>query len=88
MIGTCSGDSGGPLVVFSSSNSFQRVQIGIVSAGPQCALFELPGIYVKVERHIKWILENVDGWLAVFCMHMIKLIKITVLLKFIWLYTM
>ena len=56
---SCQGDSGGPLI---STYYGQRVQIGIVSWGNECAKRGYPGIYTKVQNYIPWI-EGYTGTL-------------------------
>ena len=50
---SCQGDSGGPLVVEMNDGTF--VLVGVISAGMGCARRDIPGIYTKVSKHIKWI---------------------------------
>lgn len=57
-----SGDSGGPLVFPTRvANSARYVQHGIVSLGAKgCGVLpdSKPGIYVRVQKYMNWILDN------------------------------
>lgn len=57
MTDSCKGDSGGPLMF-----PFERyIQFGVVSAGAKgCGELSesKPGIYVRVQNYMKWILDN------------------------------
>jgi trypsin len=52
---SCQGDSGGPLF---ASTPAGRVQIGIVSYGPSCALPKFPGVYSEVNN------SQIRGWIT------------------------
>lgn len=48
--------------MFSKIVPNQQFLVGVVSAGPQCGMFDYyPGIYGKVENYIDWIREKVDA---------------------------
>ena len=52
------GDSGGPLYRWTGDNGRTEKRatiIGVVSRGTGCANFNKPGIFTKVQYHIKWI---------------------------------
>lgn len=55
---TCGGDSGGPLLAL-RGGSF--VLVGITSAGLGCARPGLPGVYVRVSRYARWIIDITGG---------------------------
>lgn len=63
-VDSCKGDSGGPLMFPNHLNGSGRyVQFGIVSAGaPGCGESDesKPGIYVKVQRYMNWILDKMQ----------------------------
>lgn len=48
----CQGDSGGPLVA-----NFKL--IGITSWGKGCGVGGRPAVYTSVEKHLKWIFDNI-----------------------------
>ncbi|KAL4084357.1 hypothetical protein QTP88_028180 [Uroleucon formosanum] len=52
---TCGGDSGGPLQIAHATYSCMYTQIGITSAGKECATKNSPGIYTKVSKFLPWI---------------------------------
>ncbi|XP_060869915.1 venom protease-like [Metopolophium dirhodum] len=52
---TCGGDSGGPLQLAHSTYSCMYTQIGVTSAGKECATNDSPGIYTKVSKYLPWI---------------------------------
>ncbi|XP_054718540.1 trypsin-1-like [Uloborus diversus] len=56
---SCQGDSGGPLFV--SDDRGQITVIGLVSAGIKCGSPLLPGIYTRVQSHLEWIAEQMQG---------------------------
>lgn len=61
---SCKGDSGGPLTNVThtdGSSLFRHYQIGIVSLGLgiTCGNADVPSIYTKVPKYLKWIEENV-----------------------------
>ena len=51
---SCQGDSGGPLIK-KGENSYEDVQIGIVSWGFNCADCRFPGVYSRVSKAIDFI---------------------------------
>jgi len=73
------GDSGGPLQLAHSTYSCMYTQIGITSAGKQCAMKDWPGIYTRVSKYLPWIERIVwpkSGWnhhiqmnIALHCTH-------------------
>ena len=53
---TILGDSGGPLYSWYG----QRVYlIGVVSRGTGCAIFNRPGIYTRISKHLSWIHKTI-----------------------------
>ncbi|XP_035893221.1 phenoloxidase-activating factor 2-like isoform X1 [Anopheles stephensi] len=53
----CKGDGGSPLACQTDSGTF--VLGGIVSWGIGCGGFNLPGVYVAVNRYVNWINEHI-----------------------------
>jgi secreted trypsin-like serine protease len=54
---SCKGDSGGPLKMFVGARMFQ---VGVVSFGTsKCATEGYPGVYTRVGRYMKWILDTI-----------------------------
>ncbi|KAJ0172182.1 hypothetical protein K1T71_012155 [Dendrolimus kikuchii] len=53
---SCQGDSGGPLMYQMSSGRW--AVIGIVSWGLRCGEPNHPGLYVRVESYLEWIVQN------------------------------
>uniref|UniRef100_A0A182T8A7 Peptidase S1 domain-containing protein n=1 Tax=Anopheles maculatus TaxID=74869 RepID=A0A182T8A7_9DIPT len=56
-VDTCKGDGGSPLACQTDSGTF--VLGGIVSWGVGCGGFNLPGVYVAVNRYVNWINEHI-----------------------------
>ena len=54
---SCNGDSGGPLDV--SIDGGRKVQLGVVSWGPGCALRDTVGVYASVGHFEPWIRQRV-----------------------------
>ncbi|XP_031218430.1 serine protease 52-like isoform X2 [Mastomys coucha] len=54
----CQGDSGGALVCNKKRNIATWYQVGIVSWGMGCGKENLPGVYTKVSRYLKWITKQ------------------------------
>ncbi|XP_044746619.1 phenoloxidase-activating factor 3-like [Coccinella septempunctata] len=58
----CKGDSGGPLmnITLDKSLEVRHIQFGIVSFGTAtCGDKNLPTIYTRVDKYLKWILDTV-----------------------------
>ena len=52
------GDSGGPLYLWDKDKGRKEKRatiIGVVSRGTGCANFNKPGIFTKIQHHLKWI---------------------------------
>ena len=62
----CQGDSGGPLILPSHS---QKVLVGIVSWGIDCAKPGYPGVYTRVGTYLHWIRDIVRQGDSCFCGH-------------------
>ncbi|KAJ8925742.1 hypothetical protein NQ315_009590 [Exocentrus adspersus] len=60
----CKGDSGGPLFDLSvdATDEVRFHQLGIVSFASTvtCGIADLPSVYTRVEKHLDWILSNVN----------------------------
>jgi len=56
---TCQGDSGGPL--FLTTESGNKVLVGVTSFGYGCAVDDYPGIYTRVSSYIDWICQETGG---------------------------
>ena len=64
------GDSGGPLYLWDKDKGKGRKEkratiIGVVSRGTGCANFNKPGIFTKIQHHLKWSgrgLTNMQSW--------------------------
>lgn len=56
---SCNGDSGGPLQV--DADGGRKVQIGVVSWGPGCAVRDTVGVYASVGHFEPWIRRRVPG---------------------------
>merc|ERR1712142_192942 len=54
----CQGDSGGPII---QVHDRRLVQLGVISTGPGCGDPRFPGIYMKVQRYLEWIVLHTDG---------------------------
>ena len=55
----CAGDSGGPLLYNTRWTKFRWTVYGVVSFGPKiCGNAELPGVYTRIDRYLRWIEEN------------------------------
>ncbi|XP_026332036.1 venom protease-like [Hyposmocoma kahamanoa] len=52
----CQGDSGGPLMYQMSSGRW--AVIGVVSWGIRCGEASHPGLYARVDRYLRWIIDN------------------------------
>lgn len=55
---TCQGDSGGPLLVRGPGGAGWRMA-GVVSWGDGCGRARRPGVYTRVSRFRRWILDHV-----------------------------
>uniref|UniRef100_A0A8C8XIA7 Peptidase S1 domain-containing protein n=1 Tax=Panthera leo TaxID=9689 RepID=A0A8C8XIA7_PANLE len=53
--GPCMGDSGGPLVCKKKGT---WVQVGVVSWGIGCSMYELPAVFTNVQSHVDWIRQQ------------------------------
>merc|ERR1712142_1328816 len=53
----CQGDSGGPLVTFSTTRG-RYVQVGVTSWGLGCAEKDYPGVFARVTRLERWVLNK------------------------------
>lgn len=49
------GDSGGPLVCKKKGT---WVQVGVVSWGIGCSMYELPAVFTNVQSHVDWIRQQ------------------------------
>lgn len=58
---SCQGDSGGGLWLRDRRNRTDFVIMGIASYGAGCAMFNSPGVYVRVSRFRKWIVEKANA---------------------------
>lgn len=54
----CHGDSGGPLICRSVTGRY--AVFGIISWGEECGLPNRPGVYVKVQDYLDWIMKTAD----------------------------
>lgn len=50
------GDSGGPLMYQMASGRW--AVIGVVSWGIRCGEASHPGLYTRVDRYLRWIVDN------------------------------
>uniref|UniRef100_A0A034V477 Transmembrane protease serine 11G n=1 Tax=Bactrocera dorsalis TaxID=27457 RepID=A0A034V477_BACDO len=53
----CDGDSGGPLICHDEDG---ETLYGIISWGQHCGYANKPGVYVRVEKYVDWILEKIN----------------------------
>lgn len=51
------GDSGGPLMC---KKGGAWVQVGVVSWGIGCSLFDLPAVFTNVQKHSDWIQRQIQ----------------------------
>lgn len=60
-VDTCNGDSGTPIVGLANLGRKSRMFAqGIVSYGVKCSIKKpFPGVYTRVSKYIKWILDNI-----------------------------
>ncbi|XP_020714979.1 uncharacterized protein LOC101463243 isoform X5 [Ceratitis capitata] len=55
-VDACDGDSGGPLICHDDDG---ETLYGIISWGQHCGYANKPGVYVRVEKYVDWILEKI-----------------------------
>ncbi|CAF1563510.1 unnamed protein product [Rotaria magnacalcarata] len=55
----CNGDSGGPIACYSNR---ERILVGIVSWGVECARHGTYGVYTRVSRYLKWINQTIERY--------------------------
>ena len=58
------GDSGGPLYLWDKDKGRKKkraIIIGVVSRGTGCANFNKPGIFTKIQYHLKWIHKMIES---------------------------
>jgi len=65
-IDACQGDSGGP-AVWKGDGKQYFTQIGIVSWGQGCARGGYPGVYTRIGRYLKWIVEVIRKYDSCLC---------------------
>nr|XP_036221758.1 uncharacterized protein LOC106616975 isoform X4 [Bactrocera oleae] len=56
-VDACDGDSGGPLICHDEDG---ETLYGIISWGQHCGYANKPGVYVRVEKYVDWILEKIN----------------------------
>jgi len=58
---TCQGDSGGPLWTnVEAKDGIRATQIGVVSRGKDCGVFQKPGIYTRVSKIYDWLKQTIE----------------------------
>ncbi|XP_053957246.1 uncharacterized protein LOC128862566 isoform X1 [Anastrepha ludens] len=56
-VDACDGDSGGPLICHDEDGETLH---GIISWGQHCGYANKPGVYVRVEKYVDWIMDKIN----------------------------
>ncbi|XP_036336619.1 uncharacterized protein LOC118746806 isoform X9 [Rhagoletis pomonella] len=56
-VDACDGDSGGPLICHDEDG---ETLYGIISWGQHCGYANKPGVYVRVEKYVDWIMDKIN----------------------------
>jgi len=58
---TCQGDSGGPIWSnIEAKGEIRATQIGVVSRGKDCGVFNTPGFYTRVSKIYDWLKKTIE----------------------------